>query len=106
MLPQDTSAHKVAASILGPRSKPVLYAKHMAKHKIGLDQSLMQRATHMVGGAVLGPLQPSAAYSSSSSSSRGFCDCACAVRLQLMRCSRLPVCVCLSHGLSAAAVGA
>jgi hypothetical protein len=47
---QDTDAHRVAESILGPRSKPVLYAKHMAKHKVGLNQSLMTRATHMVGG--------------------------------------------------------
>jgi hypothetical protein len=43
----------VAQTILGPRNKPVLYAKHMAKHKVGLDQSLMQRAQHMVGGVVL-----------------------------------------------------
>jgi hypothetical protein len=28
----------------------VLYAKHMAKHKVGLNQSLTTRATHMVGG--------------------------------------------------------
>lgn len=49
LLLQDNSAHKVAETILGPRNKAVLYAKHMAKHKIGLDQSLMQRSTHMVG---------------------------------------------------------
>jgi branched-chain amino acid aminotransferase len=45
---QENSAHKVAASILGPRSKPVLYAKHIAKHKVGLNQSLWQGAQHVV----------------------------------------------------------
>jgi hypothetical protein len=49
LLLQDNSAHKVAETILGPRNKAVLYAKHMAKHKIGLNQSLMQRSQHMVG---------------------------------------------------------
>lgn len=45
---QGNDAHKVAATILGPRGKPVLYAKHIAKHKVGLDQALWQGATHMV----------------------------------------------------------
>lgn len=46
---QENDAHKVAAQILAPRSKPVLYAKHISKHKVGLDQSLWQGAQHMVG---------------------------------------------------------
>lgn len=45
---QEGDAHKVAATILGPRSKPVLYAKHIAKHKVGLNQSLWQGAQHVV----------------------------------------------------------
>jgi hypothetical protein len=45
---QENNAHKVAATILGPRSKPVLYAKHIAKHKVGLNQSLWQGAQHVV----------------------------------------------------------
>ncbi|KAF8057631.1 branched-chain-amino-acid aminotransferase-like protein 1 [Scenedesmus sp. PABB004] len=45
---QDDDAHRVAASILGPRSKPVLYAKHISKHKVGLDDSLWKGATHVL----------------------------------------------------------
>jgi hypothetical protein len=45
---QDADAHAVASAILGPRRQPVLYAKHMAKHKVGLGQELWQRGTHMV----------------------------------------------------------
>jgi len=47
---QENDAHKVATTILGPRGKPVLYAKHIAKHKVGLDQALWQGANHMVSG--------------------------------------------------------
>ncbi|KAF6259665.1 branched chain amino acid aminotransferase [Scenedesmus sp. NREL 46B-D3] len=45
---QENSAHNVAAGILGPRGKPVLYAKHIAKHKVGLNQSLWQGAQHVL----------------------------------------------------------
>lgn len=48
---QDHDAHKVADGLLGPRAKPVVYAKHIAKHKVGLDQRLWQRAAHVVRGA-------------------------------------------------------
>ena len=45
---QENDAHQVANQILGPRNKPVLYAKHISKHKVGLNQSLWQGAQHMV----------------------------------------------------------
>ena len=43
-------AHVVEKQLLGPREKPLLYAKHMAKQKLGIDNSLFKsdRARHMV----------------------------------------------------------
>ncbi|KAG2488877.1 hypothetical protein HYH03_012672 [Edaphochlamys debaryana] len=38
----------VATQLLGPRSKPVLYAKHMGKHKIGLTSEIWSRAQHVI----------------------------------------------------------
>jgi branched-chain amino acid aminotransferase len=45
---QSPDAHAVADAILAPRSKPVLYAKHIAKHKVGLDGRLWRHAKHVV----------------------------------------------------------
>ncbi len=43
----------VSAQLLAPRGqssgRPVLYAKHMGKHKIGLGPELFRRAQHVVG---------------------------------------------------------
>lgn len=34
--------------LLAPRRKPVLYAKHMAKHRVGLGPELLRRARHVL----------------------------------------------------------
>ena len=40
-----------SASLVPAALQQVLYAKHIAKHKTGLDHSLWSRATHMVGAS-------------------------------------------------------
>ncbi|KAI8474362.1 MAG: hypothetical protein J3K34DRAFT_453502, partial [Monoraphidium minutum] len=46
---QEQDGNKVVQDlILGPRSKQVLYAKLIAKQKMGLDQALWQRANHVI----------------------------------------------------------
>ncbi|PRW33103.1 branched chain amino acid aminotransferase [Chlorella sorokiniana] len=49
MASQDAEGSRVVAQqLLGPRDKPLLYAKHMAKHRIGVDRSLLRRARHVL----------------------------------------------------------
>lgn len=38
----------VHQQLLGARERPVLYAKHMAKHRLGVDRSLLRRAAHVL----------------------------------------------------------
>lgn len=46
---QEADGNKVVRdTILGPRSKGVMYAKHIAKQKVGLDPTIWQRANHVV----------------------------------------------------------
>jgi len=46
---QDDDGNRVVQNqILAPRSKQVLYAKHIAKQKIGLDPTLWSKANHIV----------------------------------------------------------
>lgn len=33
---------------MGPRQAPLLYVKHMAKHRLGVDRALLRRARHML----------------------------------------------------------
>ncbi|KAL4439885.1 hypothetical protein ABPG75_002886 [Micractinium tetrahymenae] len=41
-------AHVVRQQLLGPRGKPMLYAKHMAKHRLGVPRELLRRARHVL----------------------------------------------------------
>ncbi|KAG2433280.1 hypothetical protein HXX76_008347 [Chlamydomonas incerta] len=45
--PTDGNA-VVRDQLLAPRSRPVLYAKHMGKHKLGITGELFKRAQHMI----------------------------------------------------------
>ncbi|PNH08681.1 Branched-chain-amino-acid aminotransferase-like protein 2 [Tetrabaena socialis] len=46
---QDADGNAVvAAQLLGPRPRPLLYAKHMGKHKAGLSNDIFRRAQHVV----------------------------------------------------------
>lgn len=46
---QSTDGNAVVKDqLLAPRSRPVLYAKHMGKHKLGITGELFKRAQHMV----------------------------------------------------------
>ena len=38
----------VQSLLLGPRSKPLLYAKHMAKQRAGIDRDLLLRGKHVL----------------------------------------------------------
>ena len=44
----ENDGNKVVAQLLGQRASPLLYAKHMAKHKVGLENALFQRGVHIV----------------------------------------------------------
>ncbi len=47
---QDPDGNAVVQKqLLGPRARHALYAKHMAKHKVGLDSTIFKRASHVVG---------------------------------------------------------
>lgn len=51
MASQDADAGRVVAQqLLGPRSadRPLLYAKHMAKHWVGVDRRLLRCARHVL----------------------------------------------------------
>lgn len=46
---QDADGGRVVRQqLLGPRDKPLLYAKHMAKHRIGVPRELLRRARHVL----------------------------------------------------------
>ncbi|PSC69247.1 aminotransferase class IV [Micractinium conductrix] len=46
---QDSDGRRVVQEqLLAPRRKPVLYAKHMAKHRVGLGPELLRRARHVL----------------------------------------------------------
>lgn len=48
---QDADAGRVVAQqLLGPRDtgRPLLYAKHMAKHWVGVDRRLLRCARHVL----------------------------------------------------------
>lgn len=49
MAEQDADGGAVVRQqLLGPRQRPVLYAKHMAKHRLGVDRCLLRRAAHVL----------------------------------------------------------
>jgi hypothetical protein len=49
MQSQDSDGSRVAReALLGPWEKPVLYAKHMAKHQLGVDRALLRRGRHVL----------------------------------------------------------
>lgn len=46
---QDADAGRVVrGQLLGPRDEPLLYAKHMAKHRTGVPRELLRRARHVL----------------------------------------------------------
>lgn len=45
---QDSNGGRVVQTMLAPRGKAVLYAKHMAKHKVGIKRELLRRARHVL----------------------------------------------------------
>lgn len=44
----ENDGNKVVAQLLGQRATPLLYAKHMAKHKVGLENALFKQGVHIV----------------------------------------------------------
>ncbi len=46
---QDADGNRVVRDqLLGPREKPALFAKHMAKQRMGLKRDLLQRSKHFL----------------------------------------------------------
>ena len=45
---QSCNGNDVVSVFLGPRPKRYLYAKHMGKQKVGIDNAIWRRAKHMV----------------------------------------------------------
>lgn len=73
---QDADAGRVVrGQLLGPRDEPLLYTKHMAKHRTGVPRELLRRARHVL--LVREPAAVIHSFSEVRTAARATCCTAC-----------------------------